>query len=98
MMKTILTLVLVATAAQSAPIARRQVNQHARIVHNARSGDLTRSETMRLERQEAAVAREIRRDRIDGGGLTAAERAKINRHQNAVSNHITRLSNNRRVR
>lgn len=98
MIKTVLTLVLIASAVPAATIARRQVNQQARIVHNARAGELTRAETVRVERHQAALAREVRHDRIDGGGLTVAERAKINHQQNALSREINRLSHNGRVR
>jgi hypothetical protein len=72
---------------------RRQVNQQARIGHNVATGQLTPREARRLERQEAALHREIVRDRIDGGRLSMRERAKINARQNALSREIRRQSN-----
>ncbi|MFN7924881.1 MAG: hypothetical protein U0Q16_32580 [Bryobacteraceae bacterium] len=68
--------------------AVRQRNQQARIAQGVRSGELTRPEARRLERQEAQLHREIVRDRVDGGGLSLAERAKIERQQNAMSRRI----------
>jgi len=52
---------------------------------------LTPRETARLERKEARIQREIKRDRAaNGGHLTPAEKAKINRQQNRVSREIYR--------
>ena len=46
---------------------------------------------VRLERKEARIENEIKRDRAaNGGHLTPAERAKINRQQNRVSRQIYR--------
>ena len=98
MKKIILMITLVAAAANAAAIAGRQTAQQARIGHNARNGSLTRAEVAHLERREASLARQVRRDRIDGGGLTYAERAKINARQNSISRDINRLSHNGRVR
>jgi hypothetical protein len=53
-----------------------------------RSGQLTPKETAKLENKEAALNKEIRRDRKDGGELTVAERRKINRRQNRVTREI----------
>jgi hypothetical protein len=98
-MKLMMTFVLMTAAAMAAgPIVQRQANQQARIAQGVRSGSLTAGETARLEHREAQLHREIRRDRIDGGGLSAAERAKINRQQNAMSNQIYRMKHNGRVR
>ncbi|MGC3996375.1 MAG: hypothetical protein QM767_02095 [Anaeromyxobacter sp.] len=56
--------------------AARQVRQQERIGQGVQSGELTRHEALRLERQEARLHRGIVRDRVDGGGLSPAERAK----------------------
>lgn len=97
-MKTLLILVLVAAAAPAATIVKRQVNQQSRIGTGVRSGSLTRVETARIQSREAALAREVRRDRIDGGGLSLAERVKIDHKQDALSHDIARLKHNGRVR
>jgi hypothetical protein len=59
------------------------------------TGQLTPRETIRLERQEARLNREIRRDRHDGGGLGLRERHKINRQQNRLSREIYRQKHDR---
>jgi hypothetical protein len=100
-MKSILTVSILAGMAVSAEaqnIHRREVRQQARIAQGARSGALTAAEVRALERREAAAHRGIVRDRIDGGGLTAVERARIDNRQDRLSNQIHRLKNNGRAR
>ncbi len=48
-------------------VAERQVNQQQRIHEGMRSGELTKRETARLERNASRVHRSIARDRRDGG-------------------------------
>jgi hypothetical protein len=65
--------------------------QQERIAQGVQSGELTPRETARLERKEARVQREIRRDRAaHGGHLTPGEKARINRQQNRLSREIYR--------
>ncbi|MGH9720447.1 MAG: hypothetical protein ACRD8O_09555 [Bryobacteraceae bacterium] len=71
-------------------IAGRQRTQQGRIAQGFRAGQLTPLEAARLERSEAALAREVRRDRIDGGGLTLRERIRIDAQQDRLSNQILR--------
>lgn len=94
----LMTLAAASLFAAPPTIAGRQVNQQARIAQGVRSGSLTRGETAAIQSREARLAREIRRDRVDGGGLSAAERAKIQAKQNNLSNRIYDLKNNGRVR
>jgi hypothetical protein len=71
-------------------IQTRQARQQRRIAEGIESGQLTARETARLERNEARLNREIRRDRAHGGGLSARERRNINRRQNQLSRQIYR--------
>ncbi|RYZ41236.1 MAG: hypothetical protein EOO71_12780 [Myxococcaceae bacterium] len=80
----------VALPAVAAEADRRQVNQQQRIHQGVRSGELTGREAVRLERQNNALQREIRRDRRDDGHLDAAERARIDAKQDALSRRIAR--------
>jgi len=89
---------LLVTGVQAESIRGRQWNQQARIAQGLRSGELTRVETRRIEHQEHALAHKIRRDRIDGGGLTLAERARIDRAQDRLSNQIFRQKHDRQHR
>jgi len=94
-MKQILAVFLVfAGLAGAEPIRQREVNQQRRIAQGVRSGELTRGETARLERQQRSIAREVRRDRVDGGGMTAAERAKAQARLDRSSERIYRLKHN----
>jgi hypothetical protein len=92
-------LVLSATSpALSAEVDRREANQQGRIAQGVRSGELTPRETARLERQEARIHREIRRERAaNGGALTPAERARVNRQQDRLSRRIYRAKHDGRT-
>jgi len=79
-------------------IAGRELRQQERIGQGVRSGELTRGETRSLERRERSVAREVRRDRRSGGGLSAAERQHIAARQDRISHAIYRDKHNGRVR
>jgi hypothetical protein len=81
----------IAVAASAAEVDRREQRQQDRIAEGVQSGQLTPAETARLERKEARIDREIKRDRAaNGGTLTPAERRRINRQQNRVSRQIYR--------
>lgn len=75
--------------AQDRP-AQRQKNQQARIAEGVQSGELTKKEARRLERKERKLHREVRKDRVDGGGLSAREKAKIEAKQDAISADIAK--------
>ena len=71
-------------------IRKREKRQQERIAQGVKSGELTPKETAKIERKEARLNREIKRDRADGGGLSPRERAKITRQQNRTSREIYR--------
>jgi hypothetical protein len=78
-------------APPSAPptIQQRKENQQDRIANGVQSGQLTAGETKNLETREVGLNREERGMRAaDGGKLTAADRAKLNRQQNRLSGQI----------
>jgi hypothetical protein len=86
---------LVGTAvAQEAPkntINQRQKNQQKRIAEGVEDGSLTPAETARLEKQEAAIHREVKTERqANGGTLTPQERRQVRRQQNRESKRIYR--------
>ncbi len=83
--------VAVAMPSLAAEVDQRQRNQQARIGEGVESGELTPRETARLERKEARIHREIRRERAaNGGTLTPGERARVNRQENRLSRQIYR--------
>jgi len=85
---------LVGTAAaqddKQGKIQERKEKQQERIAKGIEKGSVTPTEAARLERKEAKLNKEIRRDRKDGGGLTNKEKAKINRQQNKLSKQIAK--------
>jgi uncharacterized membrane protein YebE (DUF533 family) len=80
--------VMMAAPAEAARADRRQVKQQVRIVQGVKSGELTKAEAVRLEAQHVAVKKEIRQARADDGHLDAAERARIERHQDGLNRRI----------
>src|SRR5262249_29939785 len=76
-------------------IQQRKENQQDRIANGIQSGQLTAGETSKLETKEAAVNGEIKADRAaNGGKLTAAEKAQVNRQQNQLSKQIYKDKHN----
>lgn len=80
---------------QDPTIRQRKENQQDRIANGIQSGQLAAGETSKLETKEAAVNGEIKADRAaNGGKLTPAERAKVNRQQNNLSKDIYKDKHN----
>ena len=95
--RTLVAAALLGTAAfglaaspAAARINQRQGHQQSRIYHGVRSGELTARETLRLEREQARIARYEARSRADGPGLTWRERARIEHMQDRASRDIYR--------
>jgi len=105
-MKTVLTLAaaLAATVSAAAPaqaqryqsINQRQQNQFNRIEQGVRSGALTRAEAGRLRAQFRDLAR--LEDRYRANGLSAGERAELNRRFDGLSRRIYVQKRDRQVR
>jgi len=77
------------TPAPKPTIAERKENQQDRIANGVNSGQLTAGETANLETKEAAINGETKADRAaNGGKLTSAEKAQINKQQNQLSKQI----------
>ena len=85
-----------ATAQKPDPsVAQRKENQQDRIANGVKSGQLTAGETANLETKEAAINGETKADRAaNGGKLTAAEKAKVNKQQNSLSKQIYKDKHN----
>jgi len=78
-------------------INQRQHEQQKRIRHGVRSGELTRGEARRLERDERGIRQEERAARADGV-VTRGERREINRDLNKTSRRVYRAKHNNRDR
>ncbi|HZQ21679.1 MAG TPA: hypothetical protein VFA89_02670 [Terriglobales bacterium] len=78
-------------------VGKRMDRQQDRIAQGVNSGQLTAGEASRLEKEDAAIGREVQRDRAaNGGTLTPAERQKVNRQENHVSKQIYGAKHNNR--
>lgn len=81
--------------AQHRTIQQRKVEQQRRIAQGVHSGQLTRGETRRLEKQQHAIHREERAMRSqDNGRLTRQDRKTIRKQQNQESRRIYRSKHN----
>ncbi len=70
-------------------VKNRKERRQARIAQGVKSGSLTPGQAEGLAHKEAKINREVARDRaVNGGPLTARQKAKINRQQNKVSEQI----------
>lgn len=78
-------------------VDKRQQAQQARIRQGMKSGEVTRSETVRLKAEQRHIRRSERRAKADGQ-VTPRERAKLQRKQNRVSRDIRRQKNDRQDR
>ena len=78
-------------------IQQRKENQQDRIANGVKDGQLTPGETKNLETKEQNLNKEEHNMRAnDNGHLTGADRAKLNRQQNHLSNQIYNKKHNGR--
>jgi hypothetical protein len=76
-------------------VGQRAENQQDRIAQGVKSGQLTAGETANLEKKEANLNKEVTTDRkANGGHLTQAEKAQVNRQQNKLSSQIYKDKHN----
>ena len=78
-------------------INKRQHEQQKRIRQGVRSGELTRGETKRIEKDEREIRQEERAAKADGT-VTAEERKEINKDLNKTNRRIYRAKHNNRDR
>jgi hypothetical protein len=76
-------------------VRKRQINQQERIIQGRKSGELTKGETIRLEKQQKKIQKDKIKAKSDGV-VTPKERAKLNAEQNRASRTIYRKKHNLR--
>ena len=69
-------------------VNQREENQKARIRQGVKDGSLNNKEAARLGAREAAIEAKEARDRADGKGFTAKEKARTENRQDRVSKDI----------
>ncbi len=90
---TLLTIFIGMDTALAGRVANRQIRQQRRIHQGIRSGELTRREIRRLERDQFKIQR-FKRNAWSDGRLTPRERVRLEHGQNRASRHIYRLKHN----
>jgi hypothetical protein len=78
-------------------VDQRQANQDKRIDQGVASGQLTRREARRLEREQHAIDRAEDRAKADGV-VTQQERARLHHRQDRASQHIRHQKHDRQAR
>jgi hypothetical protein len=70
-------------------VNQRRENQQQRIANGVGNGTMNAHQAAKVEGQEAHINKEVRTDRAaNGGKLTPAEHAQVNRQLNHTSNEI----------
>ena len=76
-------------------VGQRRENQQDRIAQGVKSGQLTPSETAKLEKQQQGINKQVATDRkANGGKLNASEKKQVNKEQNHASRNIYRKKHN----
>ena len=84
--------------AQNGWINRREHQQRSRIRQGIRSDELTRREAARLTAEQARIRAYEHRSRIDGGGLSWRERARLDSMLDRSNRRIYRQKHDRQDR
>jgi hypothetical protein len=76
-------------------VGQRRENQQDRIAQGIKSGQLTPSETAKLEKQQQGINKQVATDRkANGGTLNAAQKKQVNKEQNQASRNIYKKKHN----
>lgn len=93
-----LGILLTATAANAQSVDQRHRDQQHRVAEGERTGQITRHEYNRIERQQASIDRQEANMRYHHDGrLTRRDRAVLQHRENHASARIYRDKHNRRV-
>ena len=87
-----------AVAQTKGRVNQREENQQDRIKAGVKDGSLTAKEAARLKARTAAVKAKEARDRADGKGFTAKEKAGIERQQDRISKDIYKQRNDKQTK
>ena len=93
----IVSLFISVDMAQAGRAGNRQIKQQKRIHQGVKSGELTRKETLRLEREQCRIQK-TKHEALSDGELTPEERLRLERQQNQADRHIYRLKHNEKAK
>lgn len=86
------------TSSPAPVVNQRKENQQDRIANGVQSGQMTAGETKNIEKKEAGLnGEENRMEKRDDGNLTKADKARLTRQQNRLSNQIYKDKHNARM-
>lgn len=85
------------TTSANAQIRKTARHQHTRIKQGVKSGELTRTETKNLVKDQKEIHQEVKSAKADGV-VTGEERKEIRQDQNQASRKIFRKKHNKRDR
>ena len=74
-------------------VGNRQIKQQKRIHQGLKSGELTRKEALRLEREQRRIQK-TKHHALKDGELTPKEKIRLERQQNKANKHIYHLKHN----
>ncbi|MDY6792698.1 MAG: hypothetical protein SWH54_15660 [Thermodesulfobacteriota bacterium] len=73
----------------------RQIKQQKRIHQGLKSGELTKQEALRLEREQRRIQK-TKQKALKDGKLTQKERFRLEHQQDKANKHIYRLKHNKK--
>ena len=88
-----ITAFLSVNASYAGRAGKRQVNQQKRIHQGVKSGEVTKREYKRLQREQAGIQRSKKRAWSDGQ-LTRKEKLRLEHRQDKASRHVYRAKHN----
>ena len=84
-------------SAANAQVKKTAKHQHTRIKQGVKSGELTKSETKNLVRDQKEIRQDVKSAKSDGI-VTGAEKKEIRKDQRQASREIHRKKHNKRYR
>jgi len=81
---------------QAGRAGNRQIKQQKRIHQGLKSGELTKKEALRLEREQRRIQK-TKQEALEDGELTQKERLRLERRQNKANKHIYRFKHNKKT-
>lgn len=79
---------------QAPPVVKKSIKQQKKIQHGVKSGELTKKETVKLQRQQRRIFKAKRKAKADGV-VTPKEKAKLHVRHKRANAAIYRMKHNK---